>query len=39
MIASSAWSQLPDHWALLPLDNSYRTTNILKSFVSAMHAV
>ena len=22
MIASSAWSQLPDHWALLPLDNS-----------------
>ena len=39
MIASSAWSQLPDHWALLPLDNSYRTTNILKAFVSAIHAV
>ena len=39
MIASSGWSQLPDHWALLPLDNSYRTTNILKAFVSAIHAV
>ena len=39
MIASSAWSQLPDHWALLPLDNFYRTTNILKAFVSAIHAV
>ena len=39
MIASSAWSQLPDHWALPPLDNFYRTTNILKAFVSAIHAV
>ena len=39
MIASSAWSQLPDHWALLPLDNSYRITNILKAFFSAIHAV
>ena len=39
MIASSAWSQLPDHWALLPLDNSYRTINILKAFFSAIHAV
>ena len=39
MIGSSAWSHLPDHWALLPLDNSYRTINILKAFISAIHAV
>ena len=39
MIASSAWSQLLDHWALLPLDNAYRTSNILKAFSSAIHAV
>ena len=36
MIASGAWIQLPDHWALLPLDNSYRTINILTAFFSAM---
>ena len=31
--------QLPDLWILLPLDNSYRTINILKAFFSAIHAV
>ena len=31
--------QLPDHWVLLPLDNSYRTINVLKAFFSATHAV
>ena len=39
MIASSAWGQLPDHWALLLLDNSYRTIKILTAFFSAIHAV
>ena len=39
MIASSAWGQLPDHWALLLLDNSYRTIKILTAFFSAIHAI
>ena len=39
MIASSAWTQLPDHWALLLLDNSYRTIKILTAFFSAIHAI
>ena len=39
MIASSAWGQLPDHWALLLLDNSYRTIKILTVFFSAIHAI
>ena len=39
MTASSAWGQLPDHWALLLLDNSYRTIKILTAFFSAIHAI
>ena len=39
VIASSAWGQLPDHWALLLLDNSYRTIKILTAFFSAIHAI
>ena len=39
MIASSAWGQLPDHWALLLLDNSYLTIKILTAFFSAIHAI
>ena len=40
MTASSAWGQLPDHWALLLLDNSYRTIKVLTAlaFFSAIHA-